>query len=595
MGVLIATAAGVLLRIWNLGQLGLDHFDEGVYALGGLWITSPRGLAALDPGLIPYAPGVFPTAVGLAYLVFGISDLSAIAVSIAAGVATIPVAAWLARRGFGSGAGVAAAWLAAFSGPHVTFSRTALTDTCALLAFLIALGLGLRFLERPGFLRAAWLGLAVGLAQNTKYNGFLAGVIVAVAWAAGWLSRTPQEPQVTRADPPRPWRVLALLMLATLVAALCYVPWYRFVSEQPGGYGALIAHHRGYFHGATRWLANLHQQLAQAHFLSGELAGRFSWAAIAAGLATLATAFASPSPGERRGTLTLVLALGSAISFGLMPTLSWWLAGLVAIAALTHPDPPRRGLACGWLVMTVLTPLYHPYARLWLPLEALGWLLVAGGLRAAVASVRDRSLSVWLSRRRSPPRLALTAGVLLAISGAAATTFGPWGKPILAPELLGPRNALRDWISGYSALHVRNARVRVLARPALLFYLGTAGVSDVVRCRSILDLAESHTDHALRLLDELVLRQQSSDPNQIAPVWRSEPAGDRVDISLPTLLDVDPGAVFGTLLVRVVREGSGVKYERIGWGPDNSSKRRPCSRIWLLPPRGTVLDPPFDS
>ena len=37
-------------------------------------------------------------------------------------------------------------------------------------------------------------------------------------------------------------------------------------------------------------------------------------------------------------------------------------------------------LGTAWLVLSVLTPLYHPYARLWLTLHAAGWLLIAGAI-----------------------------------------------------------------------------------------------------------------------------------------------------------------------------------------------------------------------
>ena len=39
------TVAGGLLRLWSLGRLGLVHFDEGIYAMAGTWVLSPRGLA----------------------------------------------------------------------------------------------------------------------------------------------------------------------------------------------------------------------------------------------------------------------------------------------------------------------------------------------------------------------------------------------------------------------------------------------------------------------------------------------------------------------------------------------------------------------
>ena len=141
-------------------------------------IASTRGLAGIDPGVIPYAPPGLPLLIGLSYLFLGVADYSALLVSQVAGILTIPLVGWLGRRTFGPGAGAAAAALAAVSGPHVAFSRMVLTDVPLLAAWLLAIGLGSRFLERPTIGRAAVLGLAVGLAQNLKYNGWLAGVAV---------------------------------------------------------------------------------------------------------------------------------------------------------------------------------------------------------------------------------------------------------------------------------------------------------------------------------------------------------------------------------------------------------------------------------
>ena len=112
----------------------------------------------------------------------GVGDLAAILVSIALGTLTIPVAAWLSRRTFGPGAGAAAAAFAALSGPHVAFSRMALTDASFLLFWLVAIGHG------PAIRRTAQsrsepslLGLAVGLSQLFKYNGWISGIIVALS------------------------------------------------------------------------------------------------------------------------------------------------------------------------------------------------------------------------------------------------------------------------------------------------------------------------------------------------------------------------------------------------------------------------------
>ncbi len=57
--------------------------------------------------------------------------------------------------------------------------------------------------------------------------------------------------------------------------------------------------------------------------------------------------------------------------------LDWWI-GLASVGwLLFDPTPARRILGSWWLILSVMTPFYHPYARLWLPLEAAGWLVMA--------------------------------------------------------------------------------------------------------------------------------------------------------------------------------------------------------------------------
>ncbi|HMB04309.1 MAG TPA: glycosyltransferase family 39 protein [Isosphaeraceae bacterium] len=223
--VVILTILGGVLRFKSFGQLGLSHSDEGIYALAGAWAIAPGGLSALDPMVIPYAPPVFPILVGLSYGLFGISDGSAIVVSILCGVATIPVVAWLAWHTFGAGVDTTGAALAALALAHIALSRKALNDAPFLLAWLVAIGLGGRFLEGPRFGRALALGLAVGIAQNLKYNGWLAGSLVVLTALFGLAVR--------REGPTRgaTLRTFGWGGCAALVAALLYRPWFEFVER----------------------------------------------------------------------------------------------------------------------------------------------------------------------------------------------------------------------------------------------------------------------------------------------------------------------------------------------------------------------------
>ena len=171
----------------------------------------------------------------------------------------------LGRRTFGPGAGAAAAALAACqAGPYRIFAEGAHGRP---VSARVAVGdrTGRRFLERPGFFRALAFGLAVGLAQNTKYNGWVALVVVALAALAGSCCRR------RTAGARSLLRLFGWGFVAACVAGLTYLPWFAFV-EWHGGYAALLRHHRGYVGNLHDWLPNWRQQLAQVAALSGGMA-----------------------------------------------------------------------------------------------------------------------------------------------------------------------------------------------------------------------------------------------------------------------------------------------------------------------------------
>ncbi|GIW89413.1 MAG: hypothetical protein KatS3mg108_3737 [Isosphaeraceae bacterium] len=553
--VALATLVGLALRGWNLSQLGLDHFDAGIYALGGLWVTSPRGLAALDPGLIPYAPPLQPIGIGLAYLLLGISDTSALLVSIVAGAAAIPVAAWLAWRAFGAGAGAAAAWLLALNGPHIAFSRSGLTDPLAALTLLGALVLGASFLERPRWVGSVLLGLAVGLAQNAKYSGFLAGVIVALAWLVGLVreggGRGGAEsarvagrvaPGVERLPSAgSPLRTLVLGLLAALVAGICYAPWFGFVQSQPGGYGALLKHHAGYVSGWAGWPGAWQLQLSQAIALSGRLVGPLSWAGlawVAAGLAAVIVRMGLTSPPVATMSRWVGLAAG-AIGLAAAPNLAWWSALALSLGRLLNPRPAGRLVAIGWATLSLLTPLYQPYARLWLPIEALSLVLlsglVAGGregspLETAEPKSRGRLVAVWV-------------GCALLGLGQRARVADP------LPGVLGPSDSVRAAVVGWEADRAGRP-LRVLARPPVWFYLASRGLP-FVRLESVASLAVPARAGDRAVVDTELLERGPDDGWQKLSLFWTIRSSAALRLSLPAALDANPtqahrGATAGT-------------------------------------------------
>lgn len=518
------TVVGLLLRVWGLGRLGLIHFDEGIYAIAGLWSLSPRGLAALDPVVISYSPPGFPILVGLSYAILGAADVSAILVSILAGALTIPAAAWLAGRTFGAGAAAPAAALTALSGFHVAFSRMALTDASFLLCWVVGLIVAQRFLERPTAGSGIVLGVAVGVAQLFKYSGWTLGaaaILGLFAVALGDASRR------TWAHQARAW---GFGLLGAVVSLGMYAPWFWFV-ENHGGYRALMAHHGGYVGSAGSWLPHWRVQLEQLSALSGG----FPWNA-AGWLLALGAAVAGGLGKGTRPEIGRLAMLGLVVGTGIVaPTWLWW----VGFAGLTvwgrDASPGRRLLGVSWLGLSILTPFYHPYARLWLPIQALGW-IAAAGLIAELLKPREPGAKCPLAR------LSLVGACCLAalVQGLVFVK-----TPSLADRgggLLAPSDSLRRAVAATLVELPKGAsNLRLLARPPVIYYL--AGRTEA---RVEPDWESLARDGSGRwaLLDWAQLRQ-SRDADEIAArlLEHWEKVGERpTKLNLPTLLDIDPGA-----------------------------------------------------
>src|SRR5262245_37732592 len=120
---------GTASRAWRLSDLGLVHFDEGVYALSGLWSVTPFGEQQLYPKQVLFSPPLFPFLVGIAYWIQGeASDLTVVLINVSIGSATIALVWWITRRWFGAVAAISAAALVALSDFHIANSRMGLTD-----------------------------------------------------------------------------------------------------------------------------------------------------------------------------------------------------------------------------------------------------------------------------------------------------------------------------------------------------------------------------------------------------------------------------------------------------------------------------------
>ena len=288
--------------------------------------------------------------------------------SILAGIATIPVAR-LARPPAPSGpARGRAATSPRSRWPHVAFSRKALTDAPFLLAWLVA--------------HRAW-----GTVPRT------ARVSVRAVCRAG--RRTRAELQVQRLarrnrrrrEPPSPDRSRQTWRRPQAGSATfgwgcrrrwsrpcVYFPWFIFV-ETHGGYAALLRTIEAIW-AASRPGGQLEHSLARPPRCRARETGGGSPARD--GGDRLRTAVRSQLSASRAGDWRAFSAGASPRCGSLLvsrPTCPGGSAWRGRWGSSWLRGPAHRLLGAWWLGLSVMTPFYHPYARLWLPLQSVGWML----------------------------------------------------------------------------------------------------------------------------------------------------------------------------------------------------------------------------
>ncbi len=525
------TMVGAILRLWQLPRLGLLHFDEGIYALAGTWSLQRQGIADLDPGLIPYAPPGFVMLIGAGYALLGLSDLAAMAPSILLGTLTIPLAGVMGRHWFGPGAGACSAALAATCGPHIAFSRIALTDASFLLFWMLALHFGVRFLQRPGAWRAVSFGLLVGLAQIFKYNGILTGVVVAACVCVDAFVSSVRREQST-------WpRAACWGLLAMPTAFLIDLPWILFVQSH-GGYDKLLSHQRSYFKGATAWLVDWRLQMEQGARLSGQVwsgVGIVGIGCLLGGLAAWSCVRRESIDHSRTGPPPPARLLGLAIlaiGMGLIPNLPWWIGVAFFLPMAASRTPADRLCAVWWLVCSLITPLYHPYARLWLPVHAVGWFMVA---RVIASSITREDGIKFL---KGPPTLILYAALILA--GASQSLIHE--RPGTLADLLRPSDSLKKATRGIEPS--QTSMIRALTTPPVRYYLLLDGYV-VQPIGDIGALRNPQPSGSVTLIDRRLFEESGGKWDADVPSGLARHlslfAHSSAAMSLPTILDLETG------------------------------------------------------
>jgi 4-amino-4-deoxy-L-arabinose transferase-like glycosyltransferase len=447
---------GATLRLWRLSELGLVHFDEGVYAISGLWETTPSEEPRIYPKQILFSPPLFFSLVKASYWALGrASDTAANLVSVVVGTLSILLMWGITRRWFGYRAGVAAAALVAFSDFHIAYSRMVLTDITFGFFYLLSLASINESFHRKSFGWAIISGLTVGVAWNTKYHGWLLLLVALTTVVASVIFDTENRTFLKR--------LTICFLIMTVVSIICYLPWALYVQSQPGGYLSLTKYQRVFL--SRDWLGNiLHQMKAQLYF-DGWMS-RFS-AAVAFILSLIAVRNRHLFTGSMIFFIILLLA-GAGLAFGGASALA--ALSILAILFVKGWDCyPRWLLLASIGIFFLLTPLYHPYPRLTIPLMLTIYITAGVSIGKILLDLATNPLDSknGLFGRLIKPIFAVGAvlfGIIILTNGIRPT-----------PRTWIAKDSFREAAVSISRLLPKDSVVLVHGEPAIVYYLRLYG------------------------------------------------------------------------------------------------------------------------
>lgn len=449
LSLLLLIAA--VFRFWAYDTLGIAHFDEGGYAMSAMAVYEWRA-DWLYPLQHLLSPALFFTLSGLVMSLLGApADVALFMVSSVAGTLTVGIIYSIGRNIYGREAGVAAALLVALADYHIGFSRAGLTDVTFCFLFLLALVAYIRAERVESFFWAIIAGILTGLAWNTKYHGWLAGVVAGAALL----------PYLLQHDWTRFRAGFARVFTAAVVATLMYVPWFLYINAQEGGYAYMAEYQSGFLE-PSNFLRNIISHAYAQYYLDG-------WSGMLAPLmGTIAVAILYRRLNATIFMLGVAMLLGGLVLGESIVVMVLALVGLVALMQ-DSPGYERSVLISFFLVFSLLSPFYFPYTRLLLPLMCAAYILAGIGL---VGLVKNGVPLV----RLCPPRYQLLS--MVALSLALAFPIISTGMSIRGHTYL-PSTGFLTAVEEIVPLIPENNDVAVIGEPAAVFYLRSLGYDAV--------------------------------------------------------------------------------------------------------------------
>jgi len=191
-------------------------------------------------------------------------------------------------------------------------------------------------------------------------------------------------------------------------------------------------------------------------------------------------------------------------------------------------------------VLSALTPLYHPYARLWLPLHAAGWILTAGAVVALGPFQAEAPEVVGRGVVFRPRVVAQGAAILACLFLARAHWVwqgrGPSAFPLsmMFERTDGVRSAVAAAARDPALQADPGAALRVFGRRPVLYYLGLYARTPFQMVDSAAAVREGG---GWALVDEAIDPETARIPGRRVGEWVTP-------LDPITLLDIRPGVVY---------------------------------------------------
>jgi 4-amino-4-deoxy-L-arabinose transferase-like glycosyltransferase len=183
---LLVLLAG-FLRFYNIQNVGLKFYDEGVYLLEGNWFNG--NVFFKYNYLSPLKPlHSFLISIGLR--IFGYNDYSGLIVSAFLGTATIPIVYLIGKKLYDWKTGIIASIILAVMGLHIIYSRAVLSEVNMTFFFSLAFLIYILATKRNNNSYFILSGIIFGLAYEVRY---LAGILFLIPLIIEILQRKPAK------------------------------------------------------------------------------------------------------------------------------------------------------------------------------------------------------------------------------------------------------------------------------------------------------------------------------------------------------------------------------------------------------------------